>query len=297
VRRIHPLGDSAWIPPWDPTAGNGSAWNQVRYYGSHFRLPSPVPGVSNWIVRTGGHQGVAPFGLPTESVEICDAGSLTGNSWTLWSGRQLNEPRTEHNTVLLPDGTVLAVGGRRQNVSSYSCTSIRSQDGPSVLTPEILSGSGWTPVASHISPRVYHSSALLLPDGRVLVAGGECRTWDYEIYRPPYLTNGRPRPEIVQVGQETMGYDVESWVSWISIPDPLVSVDKVVLMRPGAVTHHTDMDQRYIELSSDLDLTSDPPRRFFKTPLNTAHAPRGWYMLFVVTNERVPSEAAWVRLE
>jgi len=87
-------------------------------------------------------------------------------------------------------------------------------------------------------------------------------------------------------------------VTWAAFSDPLATVSKVVLMRPGAVTHHTDMDQRYILLESQVDTSNDPPiRRFFVTPKSAAHAPRGWYMLFLVTNDGVPSVASWVHLQ
>src|SRR2546422_3517671 len=75
-------------------------------------------------------------------------------------------PRTEHTLPLLPDGTVLAIGGSR--------TSDVGDPAAAVLEPELWSPSTetWTTLAAMSTPRMYHSTAVLLPDGRVLVAGG-----------------------------------------------------------------------------------------------------------------------------
>src|SRR5439155_1240497 len=75
-------------------------------------------------------------------------------------------PRNMHNLTLLPDGTVLATGG--------GLNSNRGDTASAVLQPELWSPATetWTVLASMQTPRLYHSTALLLPDGRVLVAGG-----------------------------------------------------------------------------------------------------------------------------
>jgi len=205
VKRLHPTSSSAPLPPWDTSAGNGGGWAHSRFYGSVFPLPNPNPGASNWIVRTGGYQAVVPYGTPTNTVDVCNAG--VAGAWISWY--PMNDPRAEHNTVLLPDGKVLVLGGRSANVHVYDCPAIQQPNGPAVRTAEILSAAGWVKVAAHSSPRVYHSAALLLPDARVLLGGGECRTWDYEVYKPPYLTNGKPRPTGVQVSQQSVTYETE----------------------------------------------------------------------------------------
>lgn len=73
-----------------------------------------------------------------------------------------------------------------------------------------------------------------------------------------------------------------------------VEIAKVVLVRPGSITHHTDMDARYVELPI---ISQTPTEVSFLSPLDSKHAPRGFYMLFLVTTDGVPSVAVWVWLQ
>src|SRR4051812_37331028 len=103
-------------------------------------------------------------------------------------------PRAFHNTTLLPDGTVLVTGGE---------TALDGADvTKAVFEPELWSPSTetWTTLSRAAIARLYRSTALLLPDARVLVAGsgndgaGINQTRG-EIFSPPYLFKG-PRPTI-----------------------------------------------------------------------------------------------------
>ena len=82
------------------------------------------------------------------------------------------------------------------------------------------------------------------------------------------------------------------------------SIDRVVLLRPAAVTHHFDADQRYIELEFNSITDQFNPRNellIVDSPFETL-GPPGWYMLFVIEKDlsspakRVPSVAAWIKL-
>jgi len=285
ARKEHPL-----LP--GPDAGwnvQGGTLGLFRYYGSSFLMPNPSPGGWNVVMRTGGHDNQQPVANVTATVDYYNSATSTWVPYT-----PMTEARHTHNTVPLPDGTVLVVGGNRSG-EQLNCDHMPTN---AVRVPELLTSTGWVHLsnATHVSPRVYHSVALLLPDARVFVAGGECRTKDYEVYRPPYLTGGRPRPTGVQVSAEVLHYGSMYNVQFLPFPEEevLTTVAKVVLIRPGAVTHHTDMDTRYLELVSQPGAGSS---RDFLAPANSKQAPRGWYMLFLVTNEKVPSVAAWVRLE
>jgi hypothetical protein len=66
-----------------------------------------------------------------------------------------------------------------------------------------------------------------------------------------------------------------------------------VLMAPGSNTHHSDMSARYVGMEV-LDFNSSKIQ--FRTPLDAKHAPRGIYMLFLVTASRAVSDAIWVFL-
>jgi hypothetical protein len=229
-----------------------------------------LPGLDR-VLAIGGVNG----GVTTATTEILDL-SAASPAWQY--SASMASPRRNLNAVLLPDGTVLAVGGNRQG----------EYDLP-VLAAELFdpSNESWRTMASLTASRAYHSTAVLLPDGRVLAAGqtfGAQQT-TAEIFSPPYLFRG-PRPAID---------DSPSNVSYgqtfsVSTSDAESTV-RVALIRPDAVTHGVNFDQRYLILpftASSGGLTVRAP--------DASVAPPGWYMLFLVNSEGVPSVASWVHL-
>ncbi len=115
--------------------------------------------------------------------------------------RQTNSmgyPRSYHTLTVLPNGTVLVTGGGRIKNSTDVANAVYEAE---VWSPQT---EAWTTVSRMQRPRLYHSTALLLPDGRVLVAGGgrnfrsNLKELNAEIYSPPYLFNG-PRPTITAI--------------------------------------------------------------------------------------------------
>ena len=102
--------------------------------------------------------------------------------------------RSYHTLTVLPDGKVLATGGQTATDGVDETTGVLATE---IWDPDTDT---WTTMASHRRPRLYHSSALLLPDGRVLLAGGGAfgnakNEKSGEIYSPPYLFKG-PRPTV-----------------------------------------------------------------------------------------------------
>ncbi|MDU9005435.1 multicopper oxidase domain-containing protein [Sedimentitalea todarodis] len=195
--------------------------------------------------------------------------------------------RVNVNVVALPDGTVFVSGGR-----------------PSAGTP-VGGGACWIydPVAMTwqecdvlANRRAYHSVAVLLPDGRVATAGNECPAdTTYEIFSPPYLfaPDGTlaARPEITSLPSQVhhgLDFDIET-------PDP-AAIDKIVLVRPMAVTHQTDSEQRVVH----LDFAITGPTTITATAPNGWHphslAQRSWYMVFLVDLGGTPSVGKFMHL-
>ncbi len=220
--------------------------------------------------------GQANTGAPTATVEILDT-SQPQPQWRYTA--PMNFPRIHANAVTLPDGQVLVVGGGAAG----------KYDGP-VTAAELYDpvAETWTVMGSQQGGRMYHATALLLPDGRVLSAGQDSGGYATmgEIFSPPYLFKG-PRPTIASA-PSTTGYG-ESF----SFTSPQAGdLGKVALIRPGSVTHTVDTDQRYV----GLDFTTSGDTVTVTGPANGNIAPPGYYMLFAVDSAGVPSVAEWVHV-
>jgi hypothetical protein len=222
-------------------------------------------------------------GRTTATAETIDLNSATP-TWQ-WTG-SMAQPRRHHTLTALPTGDVLATGGTG-GTAFNDLTKI-------VRTAEIWSPSTgtWKTLAAGQVPRAYHSTALLLPDGRVLVAGSGESTGNpdqrsAEIFSPPYLFKGT-RPRI------TSAPSVVPYFSTFRVVTPdAASITKVSLVRLGSVTHGLDMNQRFQKLpfakdatGLSLTLVSGPKR-----------TPPGHYMLFILNGAGVPSVAKIIQIK
>jgi hypothetical protein len=169
-----------------------------------------------------------------------------------------------------------------------------------VFDPNNPSDGQWTEMATATVPRLYHSIALLLPDGRVVAAGGNPDKGSHvawlppdpveeerlEIYSPPYLFRG-PRPEIGAAPSQAAYGDV------IAIHTPQAgSIRDVSLVRPGLTTHSFNVEQRLV----DVKFTAAAGVLNATMPAEVNIAPPCWYMLFVTDNDGIPSVGHWILL-
>lgn len=222
-----------------------------------------------------------------DSVERIDL-SLPEPRWEL--AGKMHRPRVHANGVLLPDGKVAVVGG----MSGYGHISEMHGVPNAVCEAEMYdpSSNTWTLMAAQQKPRVYHSTAILLPDARVISMGSNPRSKmiekSIEIYSPPYLFRGdRPvileSPERIALGQP-----------FAIRVDQARQSGQVVLMRPEVLTHVTNTDQRLLEL--EFKIASDQKLEV-QGPPTPAHMPRGYCLLFVLNQDGVPSVGKFVKLE
>jgi hypothetical protein len=239
-----------------------------------------------YMIAGGG--GIGDSHKSTARTDVID---LNSASPRFKPGPDLERPLRYPNMVLTPDDKVVITGGS----SDY-----RGRGDSDELLCQI-----YDPRANEISRvadpsvgRNYHAEALLLPDGRVIVMGSDPLYSDsenttpgkfekgIEIYSPPYLFQG-DRPTIasgpVQVDR---GKTV-----WFGTPEAR-SIKSARLMRPSAVTHVTDVEQRSIK----LDFTRNGDGLDVSIPKSAGLVPSGWYMLFVTGKNGAPSKAHWVQV-
>ena len=191
--------------------------------------------------------------------------------------------RRQINATLLPDGKVLVTGG----TSGPGFNDTNPPSAP-VYAAELWDPAteNWTTLASSLGiPRVYHSAALLLPDGRVLSTGGNGHP-ETETYSPPYLFKG-PRPTITST-PPSAGYGQPFFVG---TPDAL-AISKITMLRLSSVTHAFNQSQYINELSfsqctGGLSVTAPPSGNI---------APPGYYLLFLLNGSGVPSVAQIIRV-
>jgi hypothetical protein len=224
-----------------------------------------------------------PTIVPSASAEIIN---LNESNPTWQPAGDMNFGRRHHNATLLPDGQVLVTGGSQ-------APGFDEDDG-TVLAAEMWNANSmtWTILASQTLYRGYHSTALLLPDARVLVGGGGHPhpeggpKYNFEIYSPPYLFKGS-RPSITTAPTK-VNYGQTFFVETTNI------ISNVSWVRLSAVTHGYNQNQRINHLSFDtlpglcgLNVTA---------PANANLAPPGHYMLFILNDKGVPSTAHIIQI-
>jgi hypothetical protein len=203
-------------------------------------------------------------------------------------GPAMVKPRIQMNATLLPNGKVLVSGG----------STVDEDTTTGVLDAQLYdpASNSFTSASTMVFPRVYHSNTLLLPDATVAAVGGnpERKTYEphVEIYSPPYLFKSdgtpAPRPVINQVSSASVGYGATFHVR----SPQAANIKSVVLIRAGSVTHAFDMDQRLVGLT----FSTQPGALQIKSPPNGNLAPPGYYLLFILDDQGVPSVAQFLHL-
>ena len=259
-------------------------YSGTRTYGTSVLLPlTPANNYDPQVMIMGGHSPA------TNTSEIIDLAAPTP-AWQ--SGPNMSEARIEMNAVILPDGRALAVGGSVNDEDTTTASLNADLLGPDPNNPGkyIFSSAG-----ANAYPRLYHSVALLLPDATVWLAGGNPSRGSYvqqmEIYQPPYLFNSTGgaaiRPSITSAPSSI------SYGNAFTVQTPdAASINRVVLVRNGTVTHAFGLDQGEVEIS----FTAGSGALTVTAPPNGNIAPPGYYMMFILNNSGVPSVATFVQV-
>lgn len=234
---------------------------------------------------------------PTETAETIDLKN-EASDWVATGS--MYYPRRHLNLTILADGTVLATGGTQGSGFDDSCI------GNAVLAAELWNPAtgSWTIMDSMSNRRQYHSTAVLLIDGRVLVGGNtgsgatseDCKpneaVYQQEIFTPPYLFNSNgtlaTRPNITWA-PDTISYDTQFQVNTPSG----AGIERVTMVRLSSVTHSVNMNQRI----NHLTFSHIGAGLRVNAPENGNVCPPGHYMLFIINSSGVPSVAKIVKIQ
>lgn len=265
TRYLDTSGTGAWTTVATRIGGN-------REYGS-----AVMYDVGKVLIMGGGNPVV-------NTAEVIDLNAATP-AWS--SVGNMASARRQMNATILPDGRVFVSGGT---------TNATNEPAGQVFSSELWSPStgNFTTMASAQTPRLYHSTAILLPDGRVISAGGGRPGTEYknaEIFSPPYL--------FVSGGGAATRPTIDSHLSkgtrpgstiFVTTPDA-ANISDVTLIALGSVTHTRNMNQRFNRLS----FTQGMGGLNVTLPSSSNSVPPGYYMLFVLNNG-VPSVAAIINV-
>lgn len=226
-----------------------------------------------------------------------------------WAMEDMPIARAMGDMLLLPTGDVIIVNGIEFGTAGW-------EFGRSPVTRPIIYRPYGRPdwrfsvMSSASRPRLYHSSAILIPDGRILVGGSNPHVWynfsnveyptdlSLEAFAPPYLSTEydkiRPQitssPEILRHGQ---AFSISFYVPQYLTADVL----SVGIIAPSFTTHSFSMNQRMVvlKLVGLLRLSPDTYNLTALGPSTSEIAPPGYYMLFVV-HAGIPSAGSWVNI-
>jgi galactose oxidase len=277
---------------WITTTGSGT----ITSAGNRGDDPYAINGNAvlydvNQIMKAGGGPAYENQNATRSTYTI--ALNTTTNAATVTKIAPMAYPRAYANGVILPNGQVVIVGGQTVPVTFT--------DTNAILVPEI-----WDPdtkvfrqLKPMVKPRNYHSSAILLADGRVFSGGGgQCGSGcaanhlDAQLLTPPYLLNAdgtaATRPSITAAPSTgTLGGTIA-----VTTGGPVMSF---VLMRSSSTTHTVNNDQRRVPLS--IASTSSATSYVLNIPSDAGVALPGYYMLFALDGRGVPSVSASIKIQ
>ncbi len=226
---------------------------------------------------------INPNGLATARVIDINSGNPSVSTT-----QALNVGRQWLNATVLANGQVLVTGGGKQNNVLAGATR-----NTAIWDPDT---GVWSYGSSASKSRLYHSSAILLPDARVWTGGGGAPgpvvQKNAEVYAPPYLFAAdntlATRPSLTNA-PTTISWGSDQFTASVAGAEP---ISKVTFVAVGSVTHSFDMNQRYME----LPFSQDGATLRVDKPSNANVAPPGYYMLFVFNGQGVPSVARIIRV-
>lgn len=209
-----------------------------------------------------------------------------------WVIERMPSARVLSCMTALPDGTFLILNGAKEGVAGFGLANTPNLEAV-LYDPEKPVNQRMSKMATTIVARMYHSEAILLPDGRVLVSGSNPEDgknpeeYRVEVFNPPYALNGLPKPSYV-ISNKDWGYGA---AVQIQLSTGLSGGVRVSMMAAVSSTHGNSMGQRTIFLATSCAGT----RCTVTTPPSAHVAPPGWYQIFLLDGP-TPGRGIWIRI-
>jgi hypothetical protein len=255
--------------------------------GTMVLLPQTAPYTDHLEVLICG--GSTPFqGIAIDNC-VSIAPDVPGANWTI---ERMPSKRLLSNIVALPDGTYLILNGAQQGFAGFGLATQPNHNAV-LYNPSKPLHARFTVLANTTVHRLYHSEAVLLDDGRILVSGSDPQDdrfpeeYRVEVFVPPYLMGSPERPNIT-ISPNSSDWSYGGRYTFTSTQ----VVVRVSLLGAASSTHGTSMGQRTIfpafTCSGNACTVTAPP--------DANVCPPGWFQLFVLNAAGVPSVARWVRI-
>lgn len=224
-----------------------------------------------------------------------------------WETEDMPFARVMGDMVMLPTGDVLLINGAQSGAQGFNLASNPCLY-PVLYQPATPAGLRFMTLTPSETPRMYHSTANLLPDGRILLAGsnphyyynftGEFPTeLKLEAFSPEYLSPGLANLRPAILGAPDILVHGADFEVHFTVPLPVTGIVEVNLISAPFATHSFAQGQRLLKLAVGTPQPGDMSTytSVATAPPSSLVAPPSFYMLFLV-NQGIPSVAAWVQL-
>ncbi|KAH9909039.1 putative glyoxal oxidase [Xylariomycetidae sp. FL2044] len=332
--RLGPLVYADWLARTDPNnlypflsvlPGGGilvAYWNEARIldettFNTIKTLPNMPGAVSDPLGgRTYPLEGTAvllpqyaPYTDPL-GVLLCGGSTTGGNALDncistypevpnpTWTLERMPSKRVMTCMAPLPDGTYLIANGAKQGVAGFGLADFPNYNAV-LYDPTKPVGARMSVMANTSVARLYHSEAITLLDGRVLITGSDPQDPDYpeelrvEVFTPPYLYSSRPRPSF-NVSRRDWAYG-DTVPFTLGAPPPAGAALRVSLLGAVSSTHGNSFGARTIFPAFSCSSQGGGVNCVVTAPPNNHVAPPGWFQMFVL-QDGIPAVGVYVRL-